>query len=418
MRSNGGAAPSEAAYYISVTQDVLNKLDTLLLQIDRLETQHSAESRDALETKMIRVLQDRLPRLIQQLWQEICLVLTPFASSQGGECISREEIWDELAYQCAQLSFFKSIYRFATAVLSGEALEGASDTPTKCRCLERLLKERQHIWASAEGQLIREWLRGFVKKVLFAAASPAETEGVSLYQLGESVALRQDAPWKLKPEGLRETPQEIGAHPVFVVPDGDAIDVERMRQEFLRLLRAACLDVGEELLSLVRQKGLSQPTFPTETHLWVGTDTSGDEKKMETAAPCHDNAGVGPLAPAALIAGNDRWVFFRTRPNDDPALTVDEVAGQVRAFYEIYNAAKAPLASVLAEGYGDDYADLFDSLEFRYLIPKTSILSVAQELAPGVSDTPPTETSVHVHEETAVVADEESGVPASTCLLM
>ncbi|ESL07526.1 hypothetical protein TRSC58_04784 [Trypanosoma rangeli SC58] len=418
MWPDGGTTPSGAAYYISVTHDALTTLGSLLQQLGELDTQKRVESRVALETKMNKVMQERLSWLIQQLWREICLVLTPVTSSQGRDCIMRVELWDELAYQCVQLSFFRSIYQFLTAVLSGQALTSACDTPTKQHCVEWLLKEREHIWESAEGRYICEWLRGLVKNTLPAAVNLEEHEVVRLRQLAEGVALSKDASWEPSSEPIQQHSSEFGAHPTFGETNGDAINEERIRQVYLKFLRVACTDLAEDLLSLVRQKGFSQPPIPAETYVEIETVTGGDEEKAGAVDYCNDSGSVGPSAAAALMAGNDRWAFFRIRPNDNPTLTVEEVAGQVRAFYEIYNPAKTPLASILAEGYGDDYADLFDSLELRYFIPKASNVSEEPGITPDAFHNPPNETSVHVYGEPVVAADVEGDVHASTCLSM
>ncbi|RNF01272.1 hypothetical protein TraAM80_07125 [Trypanosoma rangeli] len=419
MWHNGGTTPSEAAYYTSVMHDALTTLGSLQQQLDKLDTHEHVEVRVALETKMNKVLQEHLPRLIQQLWREICLVLTPVASSQGRDCIMRVELWDELVYQCAQLSFFRSIYQFLTAVISGRVLTSACDTPTKDHCIKWLMKEREHIWESAEGRYICEWLRGLVKNTLPAAVDLEENEVVRLHQLAESVALSKDALWEPCSERIQQHSFEFGAHPTFIETNRDAINEEHIRQEYLKFLRAACTDLAEDLLSLVRQKGFSQSPFPTETHVGIETVTSGNEERTGAVDYCNGSGGVGPFAAAALIAGDDRWAFFRIHPNDDPTLTVEEVADQVRAFYEIYNSAKTPLASILAEGYGDDYADLFDSLELHYFIPKVSNVSVEELcIAPDAFDNPPKETSVHVHGEPVVAAGVEGGARGGTCLSM
>ncbi|EKF37832.1 hypothetical protein MOQ_001970 [Trypanosoma cruzi marinkellei] len=418
MKSKGGRAPSEAAYCISVLLDMLKSLELLLQQLRELESQRHDEIRITLEKRMEEVLKERLPKIIQQLWDEICEAFASAASSHGVNCAAREELWDELAHQCVQFPFFRSIYEYAVAALSGRTLAAKSHMVTNYHCIERLLKERENMWASAEWQITSEWLKGFIKHLLLAAAYREESEGVHLGHLEKSVALVKETFQEFNSQGKQKYTRGVDALTSGGVSDGDAFELERIRREYLKFFREACIGVAGDLLSLVRQKDFLQSPSSGNCHVEMEKNTSEGEEKMGAAAVSDSDADAGILSSPPLIAGEDRWVFFRVHPNDSPTLTVNEVACQVFAFYEIHNTAKSPMAAVLAEGYGDDYAELFDALECRYFIPKRSDASVRPEVAIEVSENLPDERRFHFHGEPAVRTAIESDTRDSGCFVM
>ncbi|PBJ80830.1 hypothetical protein BCY84_01032 [Trypanosoma cruzi cruzi] len=418
MKSKGGGAPSEAAHCISVLLDILKSLELLLRQLRELERQWHDETRIALEKKMEAALNERLLRPIQQLWHEICGAFASAVSPHGVNCAVREGIWDELAHQCVQLLFFRSIYEYAVAKLSGLTLAAESQTVTNYHCIGWLLKERENIWASAEWQITSEWLKGFVKHLLHAAAYREESEGVHLGHLEKIVALAKETFQEFSAQGKQKYSRGVDPLTSDGKSDEDAFEVERMRREYLKFFRESCIGLAGDLLSLVRQKDVSRSSSPGNCHVEVEKSTSEDEGRMGAAAVSDSDGDAGVLSSFPLIAGEDRWVFFRVRPNDSPTLTVDEVACQVSAFYEIHNTAKFPMAAVLAEGYGDDYAELFDALECRYFIPKKSIASVQPEVVIDISENLPDERRVHFHGGPVVKTVFGSDTRDSGCFFM
>ncbi|KEG10896.1 hypothetical protein DQ04_03171000 [Trypanosoma grayi] len=353
---------SEAVYYISVTKDVLSQLDSLLQQLHDFNSSNRKGSSDVIEKKINRVLHERLPKLLQQLWQEICMSVEASSSADGAVSPPQGCKRNEVAEHCFELSFLRSVYRFIMATLSSDApLDGSGIATMRHRRISQLLKVCESTRSASELQQLRGWLDCFVEQLLLTGMNLDKGAGSDLARLEETIAQSKGALRDSNPSPNRDY-RRLSLVTGSIELDMDAFDEEKIRQEHLKLLRAACISVADKLIVCVKQKDAVSMS-PTRMHAGMKTLTSSSTDVLTNGG---GGGAVVLNGEGRLTAGDERWVFFRVRPNDTPPLSVDEVASQVRAFYEVYNVTKAAMAPVLADRYGGDYADLFDALEYRY----------------------------------------------------
>ncbi|ORC90858.1 uncharacterized protein TM35_000072820 [Trypanosoma theileri] len=377
MDLNKHVVPSEAWYYVCVTQDVLTQLDALLQQLDQKKESTKTDEYNVVEKKVNRVLHERLPKLLQQLWQEICVGITAVLKAHTAQPSHEEKMWSELGEQCSQLSLLRSLYRFIMAALSGKAMSNGGGTIVEVRGIARLLYLRGCVLSSSEGQELKQWMIDFVLELYKTIFTQVENGNARFDELQKKITVcketfRESSSYQSQQQQQRQHQQQqephqgIGSSNVNLEAEVGSCSDEEICKEHLKFLRAACIGLADDLITFLRQQTLEdlQSSPPLKEK------NDGDDNIQPNLSASEPTDTVveltGVVKDSHLTAGADRWVFFRIRPNDSPPLTLEEVSLQVRNFYDVYNAEKSSMAFAFADGYGEDYTDLFDALEYRY----------------------------------------------------
>ncbi|KAH9579966.1 hypothetical protein LSM04_005185 [Trypanosoma melophagium] len=379
--------PSEASYYVCVTHDLLMQLDSLLEQLSKQGNSNNPEDYIMMEKKINRIIHERLPKLLQQLWQEICLGVTASLKAHTSNTSQNEMIWTEIGEQCSQLSIFRSNYRFIMAALSGKAMSHKSGTIVEIRSMARLLQLREYALASDEGQQWKQWMRDFVMELYQTVLNSIQNGNVGIDEVQRKITVcketirgssSQQQQQPSPPQQIQQNHRLISSN-INLEAEVESYSDEEICKEHLKFLRAACIGLADDLINFLKPHILtsqSSPSLEEQKCNDVKSTLSDSEKKTTNEERTTTEGKITTVAELSVVVkdsdltfGADRWVFFRTRPNDTPPLTLDEVAQQVRGFYAVYNAEKSNMAIALADGYGEDYTDLFDSLEYRYCFP-------------------------------------------------